>query len=198
MDPEAFSVYMKQNEIDCLKIVPSHFESLLIESNTRDMLPKKYLILGGEALSIDLLIKIQKSSTSVLQIFNHYGPTEATIGCCMFEVPKLEIFQGTGYAVPIGRPIANTQLYILDDNLKAVPIGVRGELYIGGAGLAAGYLNQPELTRQKFIDNPFVDEEKKALGWTRLYKTGDVCRYLPDGNIEYLGRSRPSSQGARV
>jgi acyl-CoA synthetase (AMP-forming)/AMP-acid ligase II len=85
--------------------------------------------------------------------------------------------------VPIGRAIANTQLYVLDSYLKPVPIGVPGELYIGGAGVARGYLNRPELTAEKFIRNPFSDEPE-----ARLYKTGDLARYLPDGNLEYLGR----------
>ncbi|NER98851.1 MAG: AMP-binding protein, partial [Symploca sp. SIO1B1] len=86
-------------------------------------------------------------------------------------------------SVPIGRAINNTQVYILDKQLQPVPIGVPGEIYIGGDGLAKGYLNRPELTQEKFILNPFDDSGK-----TRLYKTGDLCRYLPDGNIEYIGR----------
>ncbi|WP_287314905.1 AMP-binding protein, partial [Moorena sp. SIO1G6] len=89
-------------------------------------------------------------------------------------------------SVPIGRPVANTQIYILDSHLQPVPIGVPGELHIGGVGLARGYLNRPELTEQKFIPNPFSNEPG-----SRLYKTGDLARYLPDGNIEFLGRIDP-------
>jgi aryl carrier-like protein len=88
-----------------------------------------------------------------------------------------------GQRIPIGRPISNTQIYILDSNLQSLPVGIPGELHIGGAGLARGYLNRPELTQEKFIPNPFSNYPD-----SRLYKTGDLARYLPDGNIEYLGR----------
>jgi len=106
-----------------------------------------------------------------------YGPTEATIWSTIYQVDNTD---GT---VSIGRPIANTQIYLLDEHLQPVPVGVPGELYIGGAGLARGYLNRPELTAQKFIANPWSHEPN-----ARLYKTGDLARYQSDGNIEYLGR----------
>ena len=92
-------------------------------------------------------------------------------------------------SIPIGKPIHNTQLYVLDNKLSLAPINVPGELYIGGVGLARGYLNQPELTAERFIDNPFATEADIANGYTRLYKTGDLVRWLPDGNLEYLGRN---------
>lgn len=125
------------------------------------------------------------------QLFNAYGPTEATIitTLCKFTSPTIT-------NVPIGRPLSNTQVYILDAFLQPVPVGVAGELHIGGAGLARGYLNRPELTQEKFIPNPFEEEglippnpiNKGSNESSKLYKTGDLCRYLPDGNIEYLGR----------
>ncbi len=132
------------------------------------------ILCGGEALSSDLADELVKRSDS---LWNVYGPTETTIWSTIHRVSKRSAF------VSIGRPIGNTQIYILDKHLTPVPIGVPGELHIGGAGLARGYLNSPELTVEKFIPNPFSDTPGE-----RLYKTGDLARYLPDGNIEFLGR----------
>lgn len=130
------------------------------------------LIVAGEACNPKLIAEWSKGR----HFFNAYGPTESTV-CAT-------VSQYTGNTqMTIGRAIANIQIYILDHNLQPVPIGVPGELYIGGDGLARGYLNRPELTKEKFISNPF----KKTEG-SRLYKTGDLARYLPDGNIEFLGR----------
>ncbi|MGH7824202.1 MAG: non-ribosomal peptide synthetase [Candidatus Binatia bacterium] len=112
---------------------------------------------------------------------NAYGPTESTITATLYE-PAAAI-TSIGDCLPIGRPITNTQAYVLDENLKILPVGVTGELHIGGAGLARGYLNLPELTAEKFIPNPLNDETGE-----RLYKTGDLARYLPDGNVEFLSR----------
>jgi amino acid adenylation domain-containing protein len=130
-------------------------------------------ICGGEALPRDLARQLVKSSPSV---WNLYGPTETTIWSCIYKVGD-----DKSAIMPIGRPIANTQIYILDSMLQPVPIGEVGELYIGGDGLARGYLNRPELTADRFILNPF-------RAGTRLYKTGDLARYLPSGDIEFLGR----------
>jgi amino acid adenylation domain-containing protein len=132
------------------------------------------VLCGGEALPRELGAQLLVRSVS---LWNLYGPTETTIWSC---IHKMGIEEGT---VVIGRPIANTQIYLLDAHLNPVPIGVPGGLYIGGAGLARGYLHHPELTAAKFIPNPFSEE----VG-ARLYQTGDLARYLPDGNIECLGR----------
>src|SRR5439155_23259371 len=110
-----------------------------------------------------------------------YGPTETVVGCCVYEVTE---GAGFGSSVPIGRPIGNSRLYLLDTSLQPVPMGMPGELYIGGAGLARGYLGRADLTAERFIP----DGLGPAPGG-RLYKTGDLCRYLPDGNLEYLGRT---------
>jgi len=136
--------------------------------------PQLKILCGGEALSRELANQLVEKGAS---LWNLYGPTEATIWS---TIDRVENTEGT---VCIGRPIANTQIYLLDEHLQPVPVGVPGELYIGGAGLARGYLNRPELTAQKFIVNPLSQEPS-----ARLYKTGDLARYQRDGNIEYLGR----------
>jgi acyl-CoA synthetase (AMP-forming)/AMP-acid ligase II len=99
------------------------------------------------------------------------------------------IIESTNKFIPIGRPISNTQVYVLNEQQNIVPIGATGELYIGGAGLARGYLNQLELTNERFIENPFATPDDKAKGYNRLYKTGDLVRWAHDGNLEYLGRN---------
>ena len=179
-DPQAIAAYFQQHSIDCLKIVPSHLKALLSASNASQILPKKGLILGGEPLMWNLIETIQKYNPDC-SIFNHYGPTETTVGVLTYQVKM----QGDriSQTVPLGRPLPNTQIYLLDSHLQPVPVGVAGELYIAGAGLARGYLNQPELTAEKFICKSLTQEPE-----TRLYKTGDLARYLPDGNIEFIGR----------
>lgn len=180
-NPIALAEYCRRHPIDCLKIVPSHLNALLAAANPEEILPSQLLILGGEAASWDLVAQIQQLKPSC-QILNHYGPTEATVGVLTYKV-ELQAF-AQSVIVPIGRPIANTQVYLLDEHLQPVPISVPGELYIGGANLARGYLNRPDLTKERFIPNPFEKAQE-----SRLYKTGDLARYLPDGNIEFLGRS---------
>jgi len=151
---------------------------LMVDQRLEDLLPLRQLLAGGDVLSVPhvnkLLLKLEEC-----QLINGYGPTEGTTFTCSHLITPTNI----GISVPIGRPIANTQVYVLDHYLHPVPIAVPGELYIGGDGLARGYLNCPELNAQKFIPNPFSDEPG-----ARLYKTGDLVRYLPDGNIEFLGR----------
>jgi amino acid adenylation domain-containing protein/thioester reductase-like protein len=178
-DPQAVADYFDHHPIDCLKIVPSHLKALLTIEDPGKILPRQRLILGGEATSWDLIDRVRQIAPEC-KIINHYGPTEATIGVTTFEVEK-GAKSNKSATVPIGRAIANTQIYLLDSQKQPVPIGVSGELYIGGVPLARGYLNQPELTAQKFITNPFVEG--------RIYNTGDKARYLPDGNIEFLGRT---------
>ncbi|BAY46081.1 amino acid adenylation domain-containing protein [Scytonema sp. HK-05] len=140
--------------------------------------PGLKILCGGEALPGDLAQQLLATGAA---IWNMYGPTETTVWSTVFEVAATQLLSQT--SIPIGRPIANTQIYLLDSHLQPVPIGVPGELHIGGDGLARGYLNRPELTAQKFIRNPFSQEQG-----SRLYKTGDLARYLPDGNIDYIGR----------
>ncbi|XWK89438.1 MAG: amino acid adenylation domain-containing protein [Phormidium sp.] len=184
-DSHAFLEYCQQNPFDYLKIVPSHLAALLSSVQPETRIPWRKLILGGEATSWSLVEKILAHSPEC-EIFNHYGPTETTVGVLTFKVESLSNI--CTQTVPLGRPLSNTQIYLLDRYLQPVPVGVPGELYIGGAGLARGYFNRPELTEEKFIPNPFTNKEQKSIAHSRLYKTGDLARYLPDGNIEYLER----------
>jgi amino acid adenylation domain-containing protein/non-ribosomal peptide synthase protein (TIGR01720 family) len=176
-DPVALADYFRRYPIDCLKIVPSHLAALL-SSEFWEIVPRQLLILGGEAADWNLIEKIENNAPHC-RVLNHYGPTETTVGVLTYCVE--EKIQDTA-TVPIGKPIANTQVYVLDANLQPVPLGVAGELYIGGESLAREYLNQPELTAQRFIIHSFGDQDQ------RLYKTGDRVRYLSNGNLEFLGR----------
>jgi amino acid adenylation domain-containing protein len=178
-DPQAFGDYVRRHSIDCLKIVPSHICALLTSARPEQILPRQCLILGGEASSWNLIAQIQQYAPEC-KIINHYGPTETTVGALTHTLKPGES-ERVSKTVPIGRPIANTHVYLLDSTLQPVPFGVPGELYIGGAGLTRGYLNHPELTNKTFIANPFQSGQQ-------LYKTGDLARYLPDGTIEFLGR----------
>ena len=117
------------------------------------------------------------------RFINAYGPTEATVCATMYHVPSDWTAQ-QGQGVPIGEPMANARVYILDEQKQPVPLGVAGELYVGGAGVARGYLNRAELTAERFIPDPFSDEPD-----ARMYRTGDLCRWRADGVLEYLGRN---------
>lgn len=176
-----FADYAKRHPVDVLKITPSHLGTLLASPDGAGILPRKYLVLGGEAASWDLVRKVQ--STGSCAVINHYGPTEATVGCCTFSINENAVSEWDPKTVPIGKPIANASNYILDSLLRPVPVGVPGELCVAGAGIAKGYLNQPQQTAERFVNNPF-----SQTGGSRLYRTGDLARFLPDGNVEFLGR----------
>ncbi|MGZ5071278.1 MAG: amino acid adenylation domain-containing protein [Methylobacter sp.] len=160
--------------VTLLNTVPSVINELV----KLDLIPASVQVvnLAGEALKNDLVQRVYRSD-SIKKVYNLYGPTEDTTYSTFALMKK-----GDTEAPPIGRPIDNTQAFILDNNRRPVPIGVAGELYLGGAGLARGYLNRPEMTAERFIDHPFGE------AGTRLYKTGDLARFLLDGNIQYLGR----------
>lgn len=183
-DGTRFADYFAKHPIDVLKIVPSHLGALLGAPEEGGLaLPRRCLILGGEALSREMIERLSQR-VSGFQILNHYGPTETTIGSLTYSIGENEALFSLSATVPIGRPIANTQIYVLDERLEPVPNAVTGELYIGGDGLAEGYLHQPEQTAERFLPHPF----SKDAG-ARLYKTGDLVRYLPDGNVEFIGRA---------
>jgi amino acid adenylation domain-containing protein len=181
MDGAAFRSYVAANPIDVLKITPSHLGAILGADDEKSLLPRRYLILGGEATSAAFARRLLQAGTCA--VINHYGPTETTVGSLTFDVPPEGPPGCPSGTLPIGRPIANTEVYILDAHRRPVPQGVAGELYIGGAGLAVGYFNQPEQTAERFVPHPFSTDPQ-----ARLYRTGDLARHLPDGSIEFLGR----------
>ena len=182
LDPWALSDYFRDHPIDLLKIAPSHLATLQHAADAASLLPRRRLIIGGEASQHDWVTSLQTQTDCT--IFNHYGPTETTVGILTYRFPSATAGHQTA-TVPVGRPLPNSQAYVLDRHGHPVPIGVPGELYLGGHGLARGYYNRAELTADRFIPNPFGQASSSG---TRLYKTGDLARYLPDGNLEFLGR----------
>jgi amino acid adenylation domain-containing protein len=168
---------MTEQQVSLLQVVPSLLRLLLSEEELPACQSLRYLFVGGEALTRELQAKFA-ARLSGARLCNLYGPTETTIDAS-FHVCEGE---GSGLTVPIGRPIANNRLYLLDQQQQLAPPGVAGELYIGGAGVGRGYLGRPELTAERFVPNPFSEAGE------RLYRTGDLCRYLADGSVEFLGR----------
>jgi pimeloyl-ACP methyl ester carboxylesterase len=163
-----------------VKITPAHLE-LITQQVSADEASgmTRVFVIGGENLTAESL-RFWREAAPTTRLINEYGPTETVVGCCVHEVGTGDPQNGS---VPIGRPIANTELYVLDETRQPVPVGAMGELYIGGAGVARGYLNRPELTRERFLPDPFSGRAD-----ARLYKTGDLARYRPDGILEYMGR----------
>lgn len=171
---------LRTGDFGLVKLTPSHLEALSHRLSPQDARTvTQSFVIGGEAL-IGETVAYWRRHAPTTTIINEYGPTEATVGCATYELPA---GAPPHSAIPIGRPISNVQLYVLDRNLQPVPIGVPGELHIAGAGLALGYHRRPELTAEKFIGNPFSTEPG-----ARMYKTGDLVRYRADGNLEFLGR----------
>lgn len=165
-----------KGENDAIKITPAHLR-LVNELNISESKIKK-LIVGGEELKNSLAKKIIEKLGRDVDIYNEYGPTESTVGCIVYKYIYSDNEDGD---VLIGKPVNNTQAYVLDKNMELLPIGIPGQLYLGGDSLAKGYLNRPELTKERFVENPFKKGE-------RLYKTGDLVKWLSDGNMVFLGR----------
>ncbi|MEH2216414.1 MAG: amino acid adenylation domain-containing protein [Nostoc sp.] len=178
LSPQSFAAYIREQKISILFLTPALFNQLasIVPEAFKDL---HHLLIGGDALDPNSVKAVLRNGPPK-RLLNAYGPTESTTFACCYLVQ--DIPEGATN-VPIGRPISNTQIYILDSKLQPVPVSTPGELYISGDGLARGYLNRPELTEEKFIPNPFGE-----IGGRRLYKTGDLARFLPDGNIEFLGR----------
>ncbi|HZA22932.1 MAG TPA: amino acid adenylation domain-containing protein, partial [Dehalococcoidia bacterium] len=169
----------RKGDFSLLKITPAHLNLLgqQLSPDEASSLTRAFVI-GGENLTAEQIAFWQKHASGTL-LFNEYGPTETVVGCVVYEAAS---WRGAG-SVPIGQAIPNTQVYVLDHFLEPLPIGVPGELYIGGAGVARGYLHRPDITAERFIPHPFSE-----LPGERLYRTGDVARYRADGNLEFLGR----------
>ena len=177
-DAVALPKFFDQHPVDCLKIVPSHLRALMGPGQSCSLLPDRLLILGGEACPPELLRDIWNLSPE-LRILNHYGPSETTVGVLAYEVRKDEPF-ATG-TVPLGFPIGQARVHVQDGRGQPVPVGIQGEIYIGGPTVARGYLNRPDLTAEKFIRDPWAPGD-------RLYRSGDRGRKLQTGAIEFLGR----------
>ena len=164
--------------IDCLKAVPSHWKSLSL--NGKELLPKRILMCGGEALSTAMVRDLVPVASRPCIIVNHYGPTEATVGQLAHIVNEHHEY---GATIPIGKTFTDATVYILDEHGEQVAQGETGELFISGTCVARGYLNRPELTTERFVPNKWGTGSH-----SRMYKTGDLVRMLPDGDIEFLGR----------
>jgi len=180
-DGEAMAAYLESHGVDVLKIVPSHFQALYRTCPRPErLLPRRCLVLGGEACPSGLVSQLLREAPH-LDVLNHYGPTETTVGVCAHRPERSG--EPAAVTVPIGRPLANARLYVLDERLEPLPAGVPGELFIGGAGVARGYLGQGAQTAERFLPDPFAGSPG-----ARMYRTGDRARHLPGGALECLGR----------
>ena len=175
--------FLSEKTIDCYKITPSLLSALILSGgkDAASMLPQRHLLIGGEALKWSLLDSLWALSPQC-KIHNHYGPTETTIGVSMNLITPTPPEQRPGN-VPIGRPMANCRLYVLDRHLQPLPVGVPGELFIGGKSVARGYLNLPEENLSRFMRDPFVQRPA-----ARMYRSGDRVQWLLDGKVEFLDR----------
>nr|WP_225630014.1 amino acid adenylation domain-containing protein [Cysteiniphilum sp. 19X3-34] len=182
-DIKAFKSFLGDHNINVLWLTKSLFNSLFLSNNTI-FENIKYLLVGGEALEADVINKVLRCEYRPQYLINGYGPTESTTFTTSYRINKKIALS----SVPIGKPINHRKVYVLDSNQQPLSTNIIGELYIGGEGLARGYLNQPELTAEKFIPNPFTSEYGKENTPCRLYKTGDLVRWLSTGDLEFIGR----------
>ena len=190
-DPARFQSYAASHPIDLLKITPSHLRALLGPSIEQAHLPRRWLVLGGEACPRDLTEQI--GAAGGCRVMNHYGPTETTVGACTYPLERGTPPRQWTATVPIGKPIANMRAEVRDSRGQCLPIGIPGELWLGGLGVARGYLGRDDLTAARFV----ADERIPGLRW---YRTGDRVRRLPTGDLEFLGRidTQVKMRGYRV
>ncbi|WXH33848.1 D-alanine--D-alanyl carrier protein ligase [Myxococcus stipitatus] len=182
--PAGMAEYFQRHKVDCVKMVPSHLSAWLTAPDPSRVLPRKRLVLGGESSGWALLEQVLALAPT-LEVFNHYGPTETTVGVLAgrMGVDGAGTRSLRGAAVPLGWPMARSRLYVLDEALSPVPLGVPGELFIGGEQVARGYLGRPELTAERLVPDLF-----SPVAGARMYRTGDRVRWLADGRVEFLGR----------
>lgn len=169
---------VKRNQVSHLLLIPALYAELLENAAAADLDSLRTVIVAGETCSRQL-VETHYALLGNTSLYNEYGPSEATVWASVFACEP----NSGATSVPIGRPIPNARLYVLDRNRQPVPIGVAGELYIGGAGVARGYLERPQVSAERFMPDPFVEDAA-----ARMYRTGDLARYLSDGNLEFLGR----------
>jgi amino acid adenylation domain-containing protein len=183
-EPSRWATYVAEHPLDVLKITPNHLRALVAGADARQLaatLPRRWAVLGGEALSWELAQRLL--DTGACRVLDHYGPTETTVGASTFEVTpeSARAARAAGaQTVPIGSPLANVRLHGLDPHRQPVPVGVPGDLFIAGDGVARGYLGRDDLTADRFV---------ALAGEARAYRTGDRVRRLPDGSLEFLGRA---------
>ena len=179
---------IEDDSVDIIKLTPSHLQ-LIKNMNVGNSRVKK-LIVGGEDLKSALTRAAHDTFKGGVEIYNEYGPTEAIVGCMIYKFnPEEDLMP----SVPIGKPVDNVQIYLLDKWLNPLPIGVIGEIYIAGEGIARGYLNRPDLTAERFVPNPFMPG-------ARMYHTGDLARWRSAGKMEFAGRvdHQVKIRGARI
>ncbi len=176
-DPTELAALIEHHRVSHVVWVPSLYHAVLGDALSAQLESLRVIITAGESLPLEL-VRRHYQLLPHAALYNEYGPTEATVWCSVYQTTREE----AGARVPIGKPIDHMQLYVLDASLQPMPIGVPGELYIAGECLARGYVNQPQLTQERFLANPYV-------AGTRLYRTGDLARYRADGNVEFLGRA---------
>ena len=197
-DPKQFVENITRESVTILQLVPLYVHSLALYmqlSTSNNFKFLRYLIITGEALQNQVCQEIFKVNNNIVLV-NAYGPTECSDDITHYHCNFNQFVNFNFLIIPIGRVLQNLKVYVLNANLNSLPIGAIGELYVGGVGVARGYLNRPDLTMEKFIANPFQSDEERAdksYGNSgrnaRLYKTGDLVRWLPDGNLEYIGRN---------
>lgn len=180
-DPEAFAAYFRRYSIDVLKLVPSHYETLMAVPNPAEIVPNDILIITGEATYWETVAKVRTYNPRLV-VQDHYGVTETTCATLVYAAPQ-ELPSDVSAAIPKGSPLGNTAVYILDEAGQPVPLNIPGELFIGGEGVTRGYLNRPRLTAERFLPDPF-----SQTPGARMYRTGDLAIYQPDNTLKLLGR----------
>jgi amino acid adenylation domain-containing protein len=180
-DAEALGDYMVEHRIDVLKLAPSYLATLMSAGESERLMPRRLLIYGGEGAPRNWSDRLARMAPG-LMIFSNYGPTEATVSNSMYRVRAGQLHDVP--LVPLGRPLPHVRYYLLDRDLQPVPVGVAGELVIAGLQVSRGYQRQPHLTAERFLPDPFSGEPG-----ARMYRSGDLVRHLPDGELETLGRT---------